>query len=208
MTHDACLHTYARTPSDDALFQHTFPFASHIMDFPRPPPSLNGNCNDLLRRVGDFLPKIKEANQGESLFRGRALFSFLVASHSSLQRLYVELDGSDAQQQIDATLVEDKDEDSSDDESDSQNETLSSAPTIELKVAMGKLDENPGLCALLAADKDTEGEAGTAKLSPNGTDKDEKVNRPGQCRILDNKQEAKSTNTRAIVTHDNTDTID
>ncbi len=92
-----------------------------------------------------------------------------------MQRLYVELDDSDTKQQIDATLVEDKEEDDSDEESDSQNE-LSSAPTIELKVALGKLCENPGISALLDADKDTEGEEQTTKVTLNDSEEAEKVN--------------------------------
>jgi len=84
------------------------------------------------------------------------------------------LDDSDTKQQIDDGLVEDKEEDASDDESDSQNE-LSSSPTIELKVALGKLEENPGISALLDADKDTKGEEHTTKVTLNDIEEDEKA---------------------------------
>jgi hypothetical protein len=63
------------------------------------------------------------------------------------------LDGSEAQ--LDATLVEDKSEDEeSSDESDPEDES-SAAPTIELKVSLGRLDENPAI-AMLAGDSDDE----------------------------------------------------
>jgi hypothetical protein len=84
------------------------------------------------------------------------------------------LDDSDTKQQIDDALVEDKEEDASDDESDSQNE-LSSSPTIELKVALGKLEENPGISALLDADKDTKGEEQTTKVTLNDIEEAEKA---------------------------------
>lgn len=38
------------------------------MDFPRPPPSLDGKATDLMKRVGEFLPQIQQANQGEFRF--------------------------------------------------------------------------------------------------------------------------------------------
>lgn len=88
----------------------------------------------------------------------------MARSDESLTLLLSALDGSEQQHQLDATLVEDNDE--SDDESDSQLEP-SSAPTIELKVALGKLDENPGLDALLAAEVQSS-DHGDVKQVANG----------------------------------------
>jgi hypothetical protein len=67
--------------------------------------------------------------------------------------LSIDLDTS--AEKVDATLVEDKGEESDTDENDSESP---SAPTIELKVALGNLDDNNPAIALLAEVDDDETE--------------------------------------------------
>lgn len=93
-------------------------------------------------------------------------------SHHRSFSLFTDLDGSEVQ--LDTTLVEDKDsgEDENDgnDESDTEeNEPVGGAPTIELKVALGSLDENPGI-ALLADASDNEKETEKNSKDCNAAD--------------------------------------
>lgn len=118
------------------------------MVFPHSPPSLDDKCSDLLKRVGEFLPQIERANEGMLL-----LVKYCLSERRKTNLMLSCLDLDASAEHLDATLVEDKGEESDTDESESPI-----APTIELKVALGKLDDNPAIALLADEDNETEEE--------------------------------------------------
>lgn len=96
------------------------------------------------------MPQIERANQSKLLSITFNKRKKTLKKHLTLPR--VDLDAS--VEKVDATLVEDNDEEEGSDKDENVSESPS-GPTIELKVALGKLDDNPAI-ALLADDEETE----------------------------------------------------
>jgi hypothetical protein len=107
--------------------------------------------SDLLSRLGSFLPQLQAAN--EKLAQQPSTASLVDAD------LAIEGDGSDAEPE--ATGDDNSENESGESDGDEQVDQKTGKPqqqTIQLRLALGNVDENPGISWLAAQDEENDEE--------------------------------------------------